>query len=349
MPTKTRAAGALLAFILLAGPSLLAAEEPSRTELVIGTFCTVRIVDGPRGKDAERALDASFAKLHEIEDTLSANKDGTDVDRVNRAAGGAPVRVSDMTYYVLGKALEYARLTNGAFDPTVGPLVKLWGIGTPQARLPSRQEIDAARRLIDWRKVAVDPAARTVRLAAPGMRIDLGAIAKGYAADEVGAILKAAKTKAAIVDLGGNVYALGEKRDRSPWRIGVQVPLPENEAPRGSYLGVVEGKDFTVVTSGVYERFFEKDGTRYHHILDTGTGYPVKNGLVSVTIITTKSIDADGLSTSLFALGRERGMALAATLPGVQVVMVDDADRVYLSPGAAKIFKLTSADYSLAD
>jgi thiamine biosynthesis lipoprotein len=202
---------------------------------------------------------------------------------------------------------------------------------------------------VDWRKVELDREAKTLRLAAAGMRLDLGAIAKGFAADEARRILMSAGVKAAIVDLGGNIYALGEKRDGSPWRIGIQVPRPESEVQRGVYLGVIEGRDITLVTSGVYERFFEKDGLRYHHILDLGTGYPVRNGLVSVTIVSGTSADADALSTSIFALGKRRGLELAERLGGVAVVMVDEDGRIDLSPSARGMFTLTSEDYALSD
>jgi len=341
-------AGAVLAAIILAscGSGRTTAAESSRTDYVLGTACTIRILDGPKGKAAAAVIDAVFARLRGIEDELTVNRGGSEIDAVNDAAGSpAGVRVSDDALFVVGKALEYARLTDGAFDPSVGPLVKLWGIGTESARVPSRPEIDSALRLVDWRKVTVDRAAKTIRLGERGMRLDLGAIAKGYAADEVKRILADGKVKAAIVDLGGNVYAFGRKPDGSKWKIGVQDP----KSSRGDYLGIVEGGEMTVVTSGIYERFFEEGEKRYHHILDTRTGYPVDNGLVSVTIITGSSVDADGLSTSLFALGRERGMALAATLPGVNVVMIDTGGKVYLSPGASKLFTLTSDSYSLSD
>ncbi len=349
-PTRRGAAfGALLASLslFLGCSSSRASAETSRTDFVLGTLCTVRIVEGPKGAKAEKLLDGAFARLRAIEERLSANKEGTELARINEAAGRAALPASDELRLVLGKALEYARLSGGAFDPSIGPLVKLWGIGSDAARLPARSEIEAARRLIDWKAVELDEAAKTVRLARPGMRLDLGAIAKGYAADELKRLLAAGGVKAAIVDLGGNVYALGAKRGGGNWRIGVQVPDPQ--AGRGEYLGIVEGLDMTVVTSGVYERFLEAGGKRYHHILDPATGYPVDNGLVSVTIATASSVDADALSTTLFALGRERGMALAAALPGVSVVVVDAAGKVYLSPGANKVFTLTSAAYTLAD
>ena len=336
--------GALLA-ATLASCAPASPPEAARTQFVLGTVCSVRIVSSAPGTDTSRTLDACFARLQAIEDAMSVNKAGTQLDAVNEAAGKAAVKVGEDLFRVVSKALEYGSLSGGAFDPTVGPLVKLWGIGTEAARVPSRKEIAAALALIDWKGVAIDPAASTVRLARPGMRLDLGAIAKGYAADEMERILLERAVRAAVVDLGGNVFVFGKKPDGRKWRVGVQDPVTK----RGEYLGLVEGEDMTVVTSGVYERVFEQDGRRYHHILDTKTGYPVDNGLVSVTIVASSSIDADGLSTSLFALGRERGMALAATLPGVQVIMVDAQDRVYLSPGAGKVFSLTSPNYRLSD
>jgi len=344
-PHRARIRAALPALLLSAAGCALSAAETSRTDYVLGTVCTIRILEGPRGETAKAAMEAAFARLRQIEDEMSVNRDDTELAAVNAAAGVSAVRVTDDVLYVVRKALEYARLTDGAFDPTVGPLVKLWGIGTEAARVPPKAEIAKALSLIDWKKVEVDEAAKTIRLRSRGMRLDLGAIAKGYAADEAKRILAAASVKAAIIDLGGNIYAIGAKRDRSNWRVGVQDPA----TPRGAYLGIVEGPEMTVVTSGVYERFFEEGGKRYHHILDTRTGYPVDNGLQSVTIVTGSSIDADGLSTSLFALGQEKGMALARTLPGVNVVMVDSAGKVHLSPGAGKIFRLTSKSYALAD
>lgn len=338
---------AILSVFLLSAcaRSRAANAETSRTDYVLGTVCAIRILEGPKGDTAKAVLDSAFARLREIEDEMSVNRDDTELAAVNAAAGASAVHVGDDVLYVLGKALEYARLTDGAFDPSIGPLVKLWGIGTEAARVPAPHEIQKALDLVDWKKVEIDATAKTVRLMNRGMRLDLGAIAKGYAADETKRILSAAGVKAAIIDFGGNVYALGSKRDGSKWRIGVQDPA----SSRGEYLGIVEGGEMTVVTSGIYERFFEKGGKRYHHILDTRSGYPVDNGLVSVTIVARSSIDADGLSTSLFALGRQKGMALAATIPGVNVVMVDSAGNVYMSPGANKLFRLTSTSYTLAD
>ncbi len=328
----------ILIFIASTSP---AAAEISRTELVIGTVCSVRLIEGGTAKTA----DEIFARLKKIEDAMSANKDGTEIAAINSGAGGPPVKVSPDTFYVIKKALEYATLTAGAFDPTVGPLVKLWDIGGDNARIPQKQEIVAALKLMDYRIVQMDSTSSTVRLPQKGMRLDLGAIAKGYAADEVSRILENHKVQAAVVDLGGNVLVYGKKKDGSPWRVGIQDP----RSTRGEYLGLVTGSAMTVVTSGIYERYFIENGVRYHHILDTKTGYPASTGLVSVSIITTKSIDADGLSTSLFALGMEKGLAFIKNMPGVFVVFVDDKDRVFLSPGTEKLFNQTNSAYKMGN
>jgi len=294
---------------------------------------------------SEAAQDAVFSRLQEIENRMSANREGTEIYQVNQAAGKEPVRVSPDTLFVVRKALEYAKLSDGAFDPTIGPIVKLWNIGMEGERIPEDSEIAAALPLVDWRSVAVDERASTVFLSRRGMRMDLGAIAKGYAADETARLLLAHKVRAAIVDLGGNILVYGKKANGSPWRVGVQHPFND----RGDYLGIVNMSGGTVVTSGVYERYFERDGKRYHHILDTRTGRPVENDLVSVSIISSSSIDADGLSTTLFALGREKGFALLKSLPGVEAIYVDSGKRLYLSTGASKIFSLSDASFTLSE
>lgn len=324
---------------LLAVPARVHAEE-TRTDFVLGTVCTVRLITGG---DA-RTLDAVFARLREIEARMSANRDGTEIDAVNQSAGGKAVAVSPDTYAVIAKALDYAKRTEGAFDPSIGPLVRLWNIGDNSGTLPPKEAVRKVLPLVDWRRIEMDPAKRTVRLATPGMRLDLGAIAKGYSADEAARILGEAGVKAAVVDLGGNVLVFGKKKDGSQWRVGIQNP----EDDRGAYIGLVSGYQMTIVTSGIYERFFIQDGVRYHHILDTKTGYPVENGLVSVTIITEKSIDADGLSTSVFALGLRKGMEFIQRTPGVEAVFIDAQHRVYMSPGAKKSFRITDPAYTAA-
>lgn len=334
-------AAAAVAIGLAATVSSVRADELSRTDFVLGTVCTVRLVEG--GSSA--TLSEAFARLQGIEDHMSANKDSSEVSHINAMAGKAPVQVSEDTFYVISKALQYAKLTDGAFDPTVGPLVKLWNIGNGGEKVPPEKSILQAKSLINWRDLVLDDARRTVFLKRPGMRIDLGAIAKGYAADELEKIMLADKVKAAIIDLGGNIFVYGSKRDKSPWRVGIQNP----ESTRGEYLGIVTGAQMTVVTSGIYERFFFENGKRYHHILSTQTGFPVDNGLESVSIISKSSIDADALSTSLFILGIQRGMEFIQQFPDTYAVFIDRDKRVYLSPGAGKVFTLMDKAYTLAE
>ena len=272
-----------------------------RTEALMGTVCTVNAYD-----DGTKSLyDELFARLHEIDETFSVTIDSSEISAINKAAGERSVSVSSDTAYVVKAALSFAELTGGAFDPTVGPLVKLWGINTDHARVPEKSEIDAVLPLINWRDVSVTDD-NTVMLKRHGMALDLGGIVKGYAADELTKILKARKVRRAIVDLGGNIFVYGKKKDGSPWRVGIKDP----NDPEGVPAIVLNVANSTIVTSGVYERFFTENGVRYHHILDAKTGYPASSTLLSSTIVCESSMAADALSTSVFVLGKAGGMEL---------------------------------------
>jgi thiamine biosynthesis lipoprotein len=286
---------------------------PSQSEFVLGTVCTVHLYKKAR-PEIYREI---FSRLREIETMMSANSADSDINAINNGAGIAPVRVHAEVLDVVESALRYAELSGGAFDPSIGPLVKLWNIGQDDARLPAEHEIRDILPLVNWRDVVVDREAGAVFLRRPGMQLDLGGIAKGYAADEAVRIIEKYRIKSAIVDLGGNVFAYGEKpgrwpRRKLPWRVGIQNPLED----RGQYFAVMELRNKTAVTSGIYERFLETGGRKYHHILSTQNGYPVESSLLSVTIVADRSIDADALSTSVFALGWERGSALIESLDG---------------------------------
>jgi FAD:protein FMN transferase len=340
----TRLARACLALVAVA--ALLSCVHPSPKELsssefVLGTSCSIRLVGG----GSEKILDAAFARLREIEDELSVNKEGSQIDAVNAAAGISPAAIGPDALSILERDLELSAWSGGAFDPSVGPLVKLWGIGSDHARLPSPSEISSAKGLVGWKDIVVDAAGGKAFLRRKGMGLDLGSTTKGYAADQVAALIRAAGVKKAVVDLGGNVLVVGSRPDGKPWRIGLQDPF---SGERGAYLGVASLVDKTMVTSGVYERFFIQDGKRYHHILDTRTGYPVDNGLMSVTVITPRSFDADGFTTTIFALGRERGMALARS-KGVDCIIVDEGRKVYMSPGVSAYFEISDPSFSLAE
>lgn len=281
--------------------STLSNPIESETRLVLGTICTIQLYE----KGTQALYDNLFDRLVQIEQIMSVNISTSDIARINLAAGIEAVTVSNDTFTVLKTALEYAELTNGAFNPAIGPLVNLWAIGSDTPHLPSQQEIDTAISLCNWREVQLTESTHpTVFLAQKGMALDLGGIAKGYAADEVAEILRDEGVERAIIDLGGNIYGLGEKENGDAWRVGIKNPFDSTSAP----ILRIDVKNKSVVTSGVYERFFERDNKRYHHLLNANTGYPADNGLMSVTIVTESSVIADVLSTAVFVMGKQKGM-----------------------------------------
>jgi thiamine biosynthesis lipoprotein len=266
---------------------------------------------------------------------------------INRRAGLEPVKVRADLIELLETALYYAELSDGAFDPTIGPLTRLWGIGTDSERVPGEGEIARALRLVNWRDLIIDRESGTAFLRREGMALDLGAIAKGYAGDEALRIAKQDKVKRAVIDLGGNIVTLGGREKKGkiihPWRIGIQNPL----MGRGSYIGVIPVIDMSVVTSGVYERHFESGGKSYHHLLSTANGYPVENGLLSATIVTRSSTAADALSTLVFTLGYERGKAVIDSIPDTDAIFVFDDHSVRITAGLNEFFKLTDNEFTL--
>jgi thiamine biosynthesis lipoprotein len=308
------------------------------SEFLLDTFCDITVYDSL----PKEVTDKGFEKIKEVDRKMDVNDADSEVSQVNKNAGVAPVKVSDETYYVIKTGKGYGDITHGKFDITVGPLVKLWGINTDHARIPSPEEIKTSLALINYKNVVLDDAKKEILLKNSGMSLDLGGIAKGFAADEAAAALKANGVQHAIINLGGNVLVVGSKPDGTPWKIGVQNPV----SPRGEYLGVIEATDEAIVTSGIYERYFEKDGKRYHHIMDTATGYPVDNGLASVSIITKRSIDGDALAKA-FCMGLEGGMAFIEQKEGVEAIFVTTDSKVYVTPGLKNRFMVTDASFTL--
>lgn len=309
-----------------------------RTEQVLGTVCTINAyTDGTDALYAEL-----FARLTQIDNEFSVNKEASELSKVNDAAGDHAVEVTDDVLFVLKTALRYAALSDGAFDPTIGPLVKLWGINTDHARVPSKQEIAMALPLVNWRNVAIDGS--TVFLTQKGMALDLGGIAKGYAADEMVRILKVNNVHRAVIDLGGNIFVYGTKKDKSAWRVGIKDPDHDEGDPA---LVLSLDHDMTVVTSGVYERFFFQDGKRYHHILDTKTGYPAQSGLLSSTIVCGSSIQADALSTISFIWGPKKFNELLEKLDeDVKYVFISENHSVMASASLEQMLKVNSVNYA---
>ena len=361
----------VIVFFLIALTACQHRQSP-QIEFVLGTLCRINLYE----RGSKQIYSRIFARIREIDRTMTVYpgefeeliNGGEIIDQdsksaamlraaaetltsgivaINRQAGLEPVKVRADLLEVLEKALHYAELSDGAFDPTVGPLVQLWGIGTDAQCIPGDEEIAAALELVNWRDVVIDRKAGTVFLRRQGMALDLGAIAKGYAGDEALRIAREAKVKRAVFDLGGNIVTLGWRirgkkgKEPQPWRIGIQNPLSD----RGTYMGVLSVHDTSVVTSGVYERFFESGGKRYHHILSTANGYPVDNGLLSVTIVTESSTAADALSTTVFALGFERGKALVDSMPNTEAIFIFDDRGVVITNGLIEIFKITDGNF----
>ena len=212
----------LFSFIAFALLTFVACSraEPSRSEFVLDTLCIITLFD----QATERLYRDVFNRLHEIEDRMSAHRDGAYVVRINEAAGIEPVQVPGDVFKVIERALYFAELSGGAFDPTIRPLLSLWDIRGSNPRVPSQEELDAVLPLVNWRNVELDRERSTVFLKQPGMALDLGSIAKGFAADEAAGIIRRARIRQAIVNLGGDVVTIGRKRDRNPWWIGLQNP-----------------------------------------------------------------------------------------------------------------------------
>ncbi|MHC1721493.1 MAG: FAD:protein FMN transferase [Clostridiaceae bacterium] len=314
-------------------------EPMEETQFLLGTVCTVTIYDN----QSEETMKKVFDRIKEIDDRMSANKAGTEVDKIAEAAGKSYVKVSEDTFYVIEKGKEYSEKSGGIFDISIGPLVKLWGIGTDSARVPSQYEIDAKKSLINYRDILLNKDEKSVMLKKEGMMLDLGGIAKGYAADEAARILKENKVEHAIINLGGNVVAIDNNINGKPWNIGIQNPFDT----RGTIVGSIAVTNKTVVTSGIYERYLEVKGVRYHHILNPFTGYPMESGLASVTIVTDSSIDADAMTKNLFYSGVDKGLASLESTPEVEAIFITRDKKVYVTEDLRSSIKITNMEYRL--
>ncbi|WP_040950739.1 FAD:protein FMN transferase [Gorillibacterium massiliense] len=316
-------------------------EPKSERFYIFDTIVTVKIYD-------TRANDATFngvnAVLQRIDHEVNREDKTSEISKVNSKAGdGEFVPVSEETFKVIKRAVDYSESSGGVFDLTVGPLVDLWAIGKGGEHVPPKTDIEDRLKLIDYKQVELNEADHSVRLLKPKMSIDLGGIAKGYSADAIAEYLQGQGFKSAIIDLGGNILAMGPKPGNKDWVIGVQNP----EESRGAYIGTLKVQNKTVVSSGVYERFFIEDGVRYHHIMNTSTGYPVRNGLTSVTIVTDHSFDADGRSNTTFSMGIEKGTKFVEGLKNTEAIFITEDHKVYITPGLKGIFTLTDNNFTL--
>lgn len=303
------------------------AEPVSQTDFILNTVCTISIYNEENTqKDSNEIITEAFDLCREYENKLSRTIEGSDVYKINHS-DGKPVAVSDSTIEVVKRAEKFSKDSNGAFDITIAPLSILWNFQGENPTVPPEEEISALVKEVDYTKVHVE--GNSITLDAPVKAIDLGGIAKGYIADKVDDFLETNNVTSAIINLGGNIYTVGTKPDGGNFNIGIQDPSKTD----GSILGYVAVSNKSIVTSGSYERYFIQDGKRYHHILNPSTGYPVENGLSSVTIISDESIDGDALSTTCFVLGKDEGMKLINNLDGIQAIFIDNNGKMYFSDG----------------
>lgn len=320
---------ALLATSVLGVALVLGALElASANRLVTGTsFVMDTVVQYSfYGKHAQKAKDAVAQELSSIESRMSMHLEGSEISELNQNAGENSVQLSEDTYKLLSRSVEYAEQTGGVFDITIAPLASAWGITSDHPQVPEQSQIDTLLALVDYRDIQFYPESLSAQLAREGQAVDVGGIAKGYACDAARRIARECGVKSGYLSIGGNIMVIGEKPDKTPFKFGIRDP----RGTPNQYFGVVTIPDLTIATSGDYERFFEQDGIRYHHILDPETGYPAQSGLMSVSVIAPDGAYADFMSTWLFIMGRE---FVVENLNHFDcgLVAVDLENRVYVS------------------
>lgn len=335
--------GALLIISLIYSISINRNEESiSNTYYNLGTINEVTLYDVNK-KTGEKILEECGSILMDIDNKMSNTIKSSDVSKINKNAGKAYTKVSKDTYYVIKKSIEFSNISNDTFDISVGPLIDLWSIGTDNAKVPNKEEIENILPLVDYSKILLNDENLSVKLSEENMKIDLGGIAKGYAADKIYDYLKSENIKSAIINLGGNILTLGSKNNDQPFSIGIQDPT----MPRGNSIGNIKVSNKSVVTSGIYERYIEKDNKIYHHMLNPHTGYPFENNLNSVTIVSDESIICDALSTTTFGLGLDNGMKLIESLNNVDAIFITKNKKIYLSSNLKDKFNLTDTSFSI--
>jgi thiamine biosynthesis lipoprotein len=310
----------ILAAIILLLTGCAGREPLSRTGFMMDTVVTVTLYDSRH----EAILEGTFQLMAEYEAMFSRHMPDSEIARLN-AANGEAVTVSDEVREVLAAALAYSERTDGKYDVTIAPVMDLWDFHSEDAVVPSPDAVEAALALVDWRNVVVE--GETVRLL-NGAQLDLGSVAKGYIADRLGDYLRSQGVGSGWINLGGNVLTVGSKNG-DPFRIGIQKPF----ATQNETVGTVEVVDGSVVSSGLYERYFRAGDTMYHHIIDPNTGFPADSGLTAVTILSPRSLDGDILSTCCFLLGLDDGMALIESTPEVEAVFIDTAGEMHFTSG----------------
>lgn len=295
-----------------------------RTDFLLNTFVDIKIYDSQN----TALLDDAIEICKDLESRFSRTMTSSELYLMNhRSEDEQTFHISEETAKLLDIALNYCEISDGAFDITVEPVSSLWNFTSGEAVIPDSNDISDAVTRVGYENLLLE--GETLTFLSPETTIDLGAIAKGYIADQIKEHLESSGVESAIINLGGNVLCIGERPDETPFKIGLQKPFAETSET----FATLAINDMSVVTSGVYERHFEIDGKNYHHILDPSTGYPYENGLISVTILSERSVDGDGLSTTCFSMGLEDGLALLDSMDGVYGCFIDEEYNIYYSEG----------------
>ena len=301
------------------------------THFAMGTVMTHKAF----GLHAKSSLAAVCREVARIEGLLSCFLLDSEISRVNGSAGTTSVQVSRETYDLLSQAVEFSRCFSGYLDVTIAPLVALWSTAKASSAQPDEPSIKQVLPLVNHRDLILDPWERTAGLRNGGQSVDLGGMGKGFAGDRIVNIFKRFGISSAYSNLGGNVVTMGTRPDGRPWQIGIQHPRQEN-----SLIGSVSVVNQTVVTSGDYQRCFtDSQGKRHHHILDPTTGHPAESGLISVSIVTDKSVAADSLSTIVFVAGMEKGIEFLRGIPKTEAILVGSDLQVCVTQGLRNRFQ----------
>lgn len=307
--------------LLLSGcTSSPASESISKNGIFFDTLISIEIW----GTNDSSLLDDCFELCTKYENKFSRTLPDSEISKINQS-GGAPVEVSDETIKLIQKGLNYSKLSNGTFDITIAPLSSLWDFKNNTGTIPSKTAIEEAKKHINYKNIVIN--GNTVKLLDPHSALDLGGIAKGYIADRLKDFLIKKQVKHAMINLGGNVLTIGEKLDGTPFHIGIQKPF----ANQNETIASVPIVDQSIVSSGIYERYFKKNGKIYHHLLDPFTGYPKQNNLLSVTILSASSADGDALSTVCYTLGLEKGMELINQLDNIEAIFITNDYQLHCS------------------
>lgn len=297
----------------------------TKTAFAMDTVCTIKIYD--KNTD-EKIVDDSFTYVHDLENLLSRYVSTSDIAKINENAGKTYVKVDKRTLELLKECVYYSAQTDGAFDITLGSLIDLWDIESGREYIPSKSEIENARKYIGYKNILIDEQNCSVKLAKKGVIIDLGAVAKGYISKMTKEYLIGKGIKSAIIDFGGNIVLIGKNYKGDNFAVGIQKPFND----RGEYFGAVQSDKCSMVSSGNYERYFTgTDGVVYHHIIDPKTGYPAQNGLAQVTIICDNATVADILSTGVYVMGESKGYDYIEKTENIGAVFVMSDNNIIMT------------------